>query len=224
MGVMASTFVQGPRRFVLASASPARLAMLRAAGLRPEVIVSHVDESTVEDSDPAGLSGALARMKAETVAASLAAAAATAAAGTAAGTGPGALVLGCDSVLAFDDEIMGKPATAAQARTRWQRMRARHGVLHTGHCVIDTATGKRAAATSATKVHFAALTDEEIDAYVGSGEPMRVAGAFTIDGLGGPFVTRIEGDHGTVVGVSLPLLRELLTALEVSITSLWHPA
>jgi len=193
-------------RLVLASASPARLAMLRAAGIPAEVIVSGVDESTVDAAGPAELCGALARLKADAVAARL---------------GAPALVLGCDSVLDFDGEVLGKPADAAEAVARWRRMRGRSGVLRTGHCVVDTATGKRAAAVAATTVHFADLSDAEISAYVATGEPLRVAGAFTIDGLGGPFVTRVDGDPGTVIGLSLPLLRELLAELGVSITSLW---
>jgi septum formation protein len=130
-------------------------------------------------------------------------------------------VLGCDSVLAFDGEILGKPVDADDATARWRRMRGRSGVLHTGHCLIDTATGRQAAATSATTVYFADVSDAEIAAYVATGEPLRVAGAFTIDGLGGPFVTRIEGDHGTVIGLSLPLLRRLLADLGVAITAWW---
>jgi septum formation protein len=191
---------------VLASASPARLTTLRAAGIAPTVIVSHVDESVVASSDPAELCGTLARLKAEAVAAQV---------------GRPALVLGCDSVLEFEGAILGKPADPADARDRWRRMRGRHGVLHTGHCVIDTTTGKRGEATSATTVHWADLTDAEIEAYVASGEPLRVAGGFTIDGLGSPFVTRIEGDHGTVVGLSMPLLRDLLATLGVQLTALW---
>ncbi len=193
-------------RLVLASASPARKALLDAAGIRSEVIVSHVDESVVESADPAVLSGTLAGLKAEAVAARL--------------DGPG-LVLGCDSVLAFEGEILGKPASAADAVRRWRRMRGRHGVLHTGHCLIDLASGKQAAATSATTVHWADITDAELDAYVASGEPLHVAGAFTIDGRGAPFVSRIEGDHGTVVGLSLPLLRTLLAELGLSVPDLW---
>jgi septum formation protein len=194
-------------QLILASASPARLNILRAAGIDPEVIISQVDESAVDSPDPAVLAGALARLKAEAVAAQY--------------RGGPALVLGCDSVLAFDGEILGKPADAAEASARWRRMRGRHGVLHTGHCLIDTATGKSVDATAATTVHFADVTDEEIAAYVASGEPLRVAGAFTIDGLGGAFVTRIEGDHGTVVGLSMPVLRGLLAALGVQLTTLW---
>ena len=193
---------------ILASASPARLNILRAGGIEPEVIVSHVDESAVDSSDAAELAGTLARLKAEAVAANL--------------QSRPALVLGCDSVLAFDGEILGKPADAADATARWRRMRGRHGVLHTGHCLVDTATGRSAAATAGTTVHFAEITDAEIAAYVASGEPLRVAGAFTIDGLSSAFITRIEGDHGTVVGLSMPVLRDLLAALGVQLTALWQ--
>ncbi|GIJ70290.1 Maf family protein [Virgisporangium ochraceum] len=193
-------------RLVLASASPARKALLEAAGIRPEVIVSNVDESVVESADPAALSGTLARMKAEAVAAGQ--------------TGTG-LVLGCDSVLAFEGEILGKPSSADDATRRWKKMRGSHGVLHTGHCLIDLASGKQVAATSATTVHWADITDAELDAYVASGEPLHVAGAFTIDGRGAPFVSRIEGDHGTVVGLSLPLFRSLLAEMGVGIPDLW---
>ena len=117
-------------------------------------------------------------------------------------------MLGCDSVLDLDGEALGKPADAADAVARWRRMRGRSGVLVTGHCLIDTTTGRDAAEIASTVVHFADLSDEEIDAYVGTGEPLRVAGAFTIDGLGGPYVDGIEGDPHNVVGLSLPLLRQ----------------
>lgn len=134
------------------------------------------------------------------------------------------LVLGCDSVLELDDEVHGKPADAAEAVRRWQRMRGRSGILHTGHWVIDQrapedgGTAGAVGATSSTLVRFADLSDTEIEAYVATGEPLRVAGAFTIDGLGGPYVRGIEGDHHGVVGVSLPVLRDLLAELEVP----WH--
>jgi septum formation protein len=193
-------------RLVLASASPARSALLTSAGIPHDIVVSNVDESVVESPDPAALSGALARMKAEAVAAGL--------------TGNG-LVLGCDSVLWFDGEVLGKPASTDDATRRWRKMRGSHGVLHTGHCLIDLGSGKQVAATSATTVHWADITDAELDAYVASGEPLYVAGAFTIDGRGSPFVSRIEGDHGTVIGLSLPLFRTLLADLGVSLTDLW---
>lgn len=193
-------------RLVLASASPARLATLRAAGLDPEVIVSGVDESTVSTPDPASLALELAVLKARAVA----------------GRVEGAVVVGCDSVLELDGAAYGKPVDAAEARTRWRSMRASTGVLHTGHCVID-GTGREQARGAATTVHFADVTDAEIDAYVGTGEPLQVAGAFTIDGLGGPFVQGIEGDHHNVVGISLPLLREMLAAIDVPWTALWAP-
>jgi len=195
-----------PPQLVLASASPARLRTLRAAGLDATVIVSGVDEDAVTADGPADLAATLARLKAEAVAVRLGA--------------PG-LVLGCDSVLGLDGRILGKPTGAADATRRWRSMRGRSGVLYTGHCLIDTGSGKRAAGLGATTVHFADVTDDEIAAYVASGEPLHVAGAFTIDGLGGPFVERIEGDPGTVIGLSLPLLRRLLAEQGVRITDLW---
>lgn len=201
-------------RLVLASASPARRRSLQAAGIDPDVIVSGVDESLVDVTDPATASAALARRKAEAVAAGLR--------GRRDGAGERVLVLGCDSVLAFDGEICGKPADAAEAVARWRRMRGGSGVLHTGHCLVDLASGRVAEAVGATTVHFARISDAEIAAYVASGEPLAVAGAFTIDGLGGPFVERIEGDPGTVIGLSLPLLRRLLSEFGVSITDLWR--
>ncbi|GGM32303.1 Maf family protein [Dactylosporangium sucinum] len=204
------------KTFILASASPARRRLLTSAGLSPQVIVSGVDESAVEAGDAATLAGTLAGLKARAVAATLSA-------GHAGGpsAGDGALVLGCDSVLAFDGEILGKPVDADDATRRWKAMRGRSGVLYTGHCLIDTATGKEATATVATTVHFAEPSDDEIAAYVASGEPLQVAGAFTIDGLGGLFVRGIEGDHTNVVGLSLPTLRNLLASLGVPVTSLW---
>ena len=195
-------------RLVLASASPARLATLRSAGLDPEVIVSGVDESVVTSSDPSALAMELAALKAGTVAAGLS----------------DALVVGCDSVLELDGAIHGKPADAAEATLRWRSMSGRSGTLHTGHCVIDIGTGRQVTRGADTLVHFADVTDDEIDAYVATGEPLRVAGAFTLDGLGGAFVTGIEGDPHNVVGVSLPLLRLMFAELGVPWHRLWHPA
>jgi septum formation protein len=196
-------------RLVLASASPARRALLKAAAIDVDVLVSGVDESVVEADDAYTLSLALARMKARTVAARMQAQ-------------PGVLILGCDSVLAFDGAILGKPADAEDAIKRWQAMRGRSGVLHTGHHLTDLVGGHQAEDVGTTVVHFADLSDEEIEAYVASGEPLDVAGAFTIDGRGGAFVERIEGDPGNVVGLSLPLLRRLLAELGISITELWR--
>jgi septum formation protein len=196
-------------RLVLASASPARRSLLKAAGIDADVLVSGVDESIVEAEDAYTLSLALARMKARTVAARMQ-------------SDPGVLVLGCDSVLAFDGEILGKPADADEAVKRWQAMRGRSGVLHTGHHLTDLVSGRQAEDVGTTVVHFADVTDDEIDAYVATEEPLHVAGSFTIDGLGGAFVERIEGDPGNVVGLSLPLLRRLLLELDVSIIELWR--
>ena len=195
-------------RLVLASASPARLATLRAAGVEPTVIVSGVDESVLTDLLPAELALQLAELKCAAVAAR-------------GDLPPADLVLGCDSVLELDGQALGKPDSPADAVTRWQSMRGRVGELHTGHSLRDLRTGRVAAATASTTVHFADVTDDEIEAYVATGEPLHVAGAFTVDGLGGAFVTRIEGDHHNVVGLSLPLLRDLVAELGWSWTDLW---
>ncbi len=196
---------------VLASASPARLATLRSAGVEPRVIVSGVDESQVTEADPARLAMRLAELKADAVAATLP----TEDSG-------GTFVLGCDSVLELDGQIFGKPGDAAEARARWQAMRSRSGVLHTGHCLRELASGRRLVRPADTVVHFADLTDDEVDAYVATGEPLHVAGAFTLDGLGGPFVRGIEGDPHNVVGVSLPLLRAMFAEFGVPWHHLWH--
>jgi len=216
---------------LLASASPARLSTLRTAGLDPLVQVSSVDEDavlaegrarfgTLEPEDAVLL---LAQAKAEDVTRTLEQPTEDAEAGTALPD----LVVGCDSMLELDGEIFGKPADAETAVARWRTMRGRSGVLHTGHWVVDLrapedgGTGGTLGATSSTTVHFADLSDEEIDAYVATGEPLAVAGAFTLDGRGGAFVTGVEGDHHGVVGISLPLLRELVGQVGVRWTDLW---
>ncbi|MEV6690085.1 nucleoside triphosphate pyrophosphatase [Micromonospora sp. NPDC051196] len=199
-----------PLRLVLASASPARRKTLQAAGIEPDVLVSGVDESLVVTERAEDLCLELARLKAQAVLARLRPAG-----------DQRTLVLGCDSVLAFDGQILGKPADAADATERWERMRGRSGVLHSGHCLIDVGAGRHAEAVASTVVHFADISDHEIATYVGTGEPLAVAGAFTIDGLGGPFVERIDGDPSTVIGLSLPLLRRLLAELDLRITDLW---
>lgn len=194
------------RPLVLASASPARLRLLRDAGLAPRVQVSGVDESAVSADDPRALVLELARRKAAAVAATLSA---------------DELVVGCDSLLELGGEVLGKPRDSADATGRWKRMRGQTGTLLTGHAVVDVPTGRVAAAVSATTVRFGTPDDDEIAAYVATGEPLHVAGAFTLDGRSAPFVEGIEGDHGTVIGLSLPLLRVLLAELDVRLTDLW---
>jgi septum formation protein len=189
-------------RLILASASPARLRTLQAAGLRPEVIVSGVDEDGVEAPSTAELALKLAQLKAVAVAADQ----------------PRALVIGCDSILDFEGEVLGKPADAAEATERWMRMRGKSGVLHTGHCVVDTHREVWLGRSAATQVRFATVSDEEIEAYVASGEPLGVAGAFTIDGLGSAYVSGISGDPHNVVGISVPLLRLMFDELGF----VWH--
>ena len=172
------------------------------------MIVSGVDESQVAGLPPAELALQLAELKCAAVAGRD-------------DLPDDVLVLGCDSVLELDGQALGKPEDAEDAASRWRRMRGRTGVLHTGHSLRDTASGRVAAATASTTVHFADVSDEEIAAYVATGEPLSVAGAFTVDGRGGAFVTGIEGDHHNVVGLSLPLVRELTAELGRSWTDLW---
>ncbi len=192
---------------VLASASPARLGLLQQAGLNPRVVVSGVDEEAITAATPADLALVLAEAKAAAVAGHL----------------PfDALVIGCDSVLDMGDELaLGKPRDADEAFARWQAMRGRSGKLRTGHCVIDTTTGRRVSQTASTTVRFGMPDDEEIEAYVMSGEPLAVAGAFTLDGRSAPFIDGIDGDAGNVIGLSLPLLRRMLAELGFRITDLW---
>ena len=201
----------GDIRLVLASGSPARLETLRSAGVPPVVVVSGVDETPVDGEGPAELVLRLAALKAAAVAADQSRSAQT------------TVVLGCDSVLELDGRAYGKPHTPEAATERWQRMRGRTGTLHTGHHVVVIRSGDEQSLTrgAATTVHFADVSDAEIAAYVATGEPLAVAGAFTVDGLGGPFVTAIEGDHHNVVGISLPLLRTMLAELGISWPELW---
>ena len=194
-------------RIVLASASAARLAVLRAAGLDPEVIVSGVDEPAFDAASPAELVVALAQAKAAAVAAAL--------------TGGPAVVIGCDSMLDLDGRALGKPASREEAIGRWRLMSGRTGTLVTGHCVVDAATGRLARGCASTLVRFGTPSEREITAYVDTGEPLQVAGAFTLDGRGGWFVESIDGDHGNVLGLSLPLTRRLLAQVDVDVVALW---
>ena len=179
--------------------------MLRAAGLDPQVIVSGVDEDAFSAESTDELTAMLAAAKAAAVAASL----------------DNGIVIGCDSMLDLDGRGYGKPADLVEAAARWHEMSGRTGTLYTGHCVIDAASGKRAEAVAATTVRFGTPTEEEISAYVFTGEPLGMAGAFTIEGLGGWFIESIDGDHNNVIGISVPLLRRLFLDLGVTIPELW---
>ena len=197
------------RRLVLASASPARLSLLRQAGLAPAVVVSDVDESTVQAPRVAEQVALLASAKASAVAR----------------RETDALVIGADSLLEFRGKPLGKPADAAQARERWQRMAGRSGVLHTGQALFDVRDGavvSRDITVASTVVYFASPTPAELEAYLATGEPLAVAGAFTLDGLGAPFVRRVEGDPAAVVGLSLTVLRTQLGKRGLAITDLWR--
>ena len=206
-------------RLVLASSSPARHSLLKAAGIDPEVVVPTADEQTLSDqfkaSNPSHSTAELVQYLADAKAQSVVSDPQTS----------GALVLGGDSALEFQGSTLGKPHLAEVAIERWKQLRGNYGVLHSGHCLIDNrdpASSKVVSKTSSTKVYFANITDAEIEAYVATGEPLKVAGAFTIDGIGGAFIDRIDGDAHTVVGLSLGVLRELTRELGVEYTSLWR--
>ncbi|MEE1649552.1 Maf family protein [Brachybacterium sp. J144] len=210
---------------LLASASAGRRATLAAARIEHGTLPVDLDEDALLDSarTAAALTGdalspaeqvlLLARAKAEEA--------------TRRSEG-GYVVLGCDSMLELDGEVIGKPHTAERARERWRAMRGRTGVLHSGHWLVDDrdeedgGTGATFGATASCSVSFAQLTDEEIDAYVATGEPLGVAGGFTIDGLAGPFIEGVDGDPHAVVGLSLPLLRRLLAGIGLGVHELWE--
>jgi septum formation protein len=190
---------------ILASASPARLRVLRGAGLCPEVEVSGVDEAEIGAETTAEACLRLATAKAEAVAA---------------GRQEG-IVIGCDSILDLNGERLGKPNSIDVARQRWRRMAGRSGALLTGHCLIDARARSRAAEVAATEVRFGTPTAAELESYLTTDEPLQVAGAFTIDGLAGPFIDGVVGDPHNVLGLSLPLVRRLLADLGYRITDFW---
>jgi septum formation protein len=203
-------------RLVLGSQSSARLTVLRAAGIDPVVRVSGVDEDAVAaaltDPRPDELVTALAEAKAHAVVATLA------------GELPDAVVIGCDSMLSINGRMVGKPGTPEVARARWQEMAGKTGELLTGHVVLrlaDGAVDRVAQGAQTTTVRFGTPSDRELDAYINSGEPLAVAGGFTLDGMGGWFIDGIDGDHSSVIGISLPLTRRLLAEVGVSVVDLW---
>lgn len=192
--------------FVLASASPARRRLLQSAGIEPIVCPSDFDESQIQLSDPESLVQALAQRKAQTVAAQF----------------ESALILGCDSLLLVNDEIYGKPDSPKEAIARWQRMRGNVGNLYTGHTLIDLSQRRTLVRCQVTRVYFAQVSDRVIEAYVATGEPLKCAGCFALEGRGGLFVERIEGCHSNVIGLSLPLLRLFLDQLGYDVTDFWQ--
>ncbi len=191
--------------FVLASASPARRRLLQTVGIEPIVRPSNFDESQIQLSEPAQLVKTLAQCKAETVASQF----------------ESALIMGCDSVLAVNGEIHGKPADASEAIARWQVMQGKFGDLYTGHALIDLSQNRTIVKSQVTRVYFAQMSDRTIAAYVATGEPLKCAGAFALEGFGSLFVEKIAGCHSNVIGLSLPLLRQMLTELGYDVTDFW---
>jgi len=192
--------------FVLASASPARRRLLQTVGIEPIVRPSDFDESQIQINEPGELVQVLAQRKAETIAPQF----------------ESALIMGCDSVLAIDGEIYGKPADAAEAIARWQLMQGNIGDLYTGHVLIDLSQNRTLVKCQVTKVYFAKMSDRAIQAYVATGEPLKCAGAFALEGFGSLFVEKIEGCHSNVIGLSLPLLRHMLAELGYEVTDYWQ--
>ena len=205
-------------RMVLGSASPGRLKVLRQAGVDPLVVVSGVDEDLIAerlgpDAPPGEVVSALALAKAEQVVGHLDSAVAT-----------DCVVIGCDSMLHIDGRLCGKPSSVADARRQWQSMAGRAGQLHTGHCLIrllDHEIVHTGTETSITTVHFGTPSPDDLEAYLASAESLRVAGGFTLDGLGGWFIDGVDGDPSAVVGIGLPLTRSLLYRAGLSIAALW---
>ncbi|PAX51430.1 Maf family protein [Brunnivagina elsteri] len=196
----------GIPQFVLASASPARKRLLQSIGIEPTVCASNFDESQVQSRDPVLLVQVLAQRKAERVSPKF----------------DSALVMGCDSVLAVNGQIHGKPANPQEAILRWQEMRGNIGDLLTGHVLIDTSKNRMLVKCQITKVYFANVSDREIEAYAATGEPLNCAGAFALEGKGSVLVEKIDGCHSNVIGLSLPLLRHMLADLGYGVTGFWN--
>jgi septum formation protein len=196
------------RRLILASASPARRFLLETSGLLPEVVVSHVDEDGTGHLPPREAVAELARRKARSVAARVAP--------------TGALIVACDSLLEFDGEAWGKAASREEVVARWRRLRGQTGWLHTGHVLIDGASGTEVDETDTAVVHFGSPSDAEIDAYAETDESRLVAGPFTLEGRSAPWIDSIEGNYGTITGISLPVFRRLLARVDVEIVDLWN--
>ncbi|MEA5576136.1 nucleoside triphosphate pyrophosphatase [Anabaena sp. UHCC 0451] len=193
-------------QFILASASPARRRLLQTVGIEPIVRASDFDESQIQISEPGQLVQTLAQCKAETVAPQFSS----------------ALVMGCDSVLAIDGEIYGKPENAEVAIARWNLMQGNFGDLYTGHVLIDNTQNRTIVNCQITRVYFGKMSDRAIKAYVATGEPLQCAGAFALEGFGSLFVEKIEGCHSNVIGLSLPLLRQMLAELSYEVTDFWQ--
>ena len=200
--------------FILASSSLARFRLLKTVGINPIVMPSNFDESTVKLTEPRKLVEILAKTKAETIANSLIEK-------NSFNETQSNLILGCDSVLVIEDEIYGKPANTKEAIARWQKMRGQVGELYTGHALIDLAKNKTLVLCRMTKVHFSPVNDQEIEAYVSTGDPLKCAGCFAIEGKGGLFIEKIEGCHTNVIGLSLPLLRIMLNNLGYQVSNFW---
>jgi septum formation protein len=194
-------------RFILASASLARRQLLTTIGIEAEIQPSRFDESTIQTANPIDLVQKLAFEKARLVAQEHTC----------------ALVLGCDSVMALDGEIFGKPNSRAEAIARWQQMRGQSGELYTGHALFDLYQGRNIVRYQKTLVEFALVSQHQIEAYVDTREPLHCAGCFALDGKGGLFVEQIQGCHSNVIGLSLPLLRQMLADLGYDVTDFWKP-
>jgi septum formation protein len=192
--------------FVLASASPARLKLLQMVGIEPIVCKSDFNEDQIQLEEAAELVTTLAKCKAETVVPQFS----------------NALVLGCDSVLTVNDRIYGKPESPQIAIARWRGMRGKMGMIYTGHTLIDLKQQRQIIRCGVTKVYFADISDRAIEAYIATGEPLKCAGSFALEGKGGMLVEKIEGCHSNVIGLSLPLLRQMLEDLGYNFTNFWQ--